>query len=191
MQKKLDIHELDIPADDIDCWNRYPKHRWVYELSRLLDSQNIRWSPFQNEIFLDREINISLKTDKNINIHPGFIFLRKPQGNSLITEAYIIKGEIKLLRHIDPSSDKELSQLIGQIELRISAFITLYFQKFTGVISFETLSNDIFGIKLRPYLDITIDKNPEVIKFIKRIYKKIDLNINGLTDRVIHETFAT
>lgn len=46
--------EIDFPQDDVECWDRYPKHRWVYDLSRLLDTQNIKWSPFETSSLNDR-----------------------------------------------------------------------------------------------------------------------------------------
>jgi hypothetical protein len=174
MNRKTDNQILDIPEDDIECWQRYPKHRWVYELSRLLDSQNIKWSPYEVDNLPTRELNIRLVSNKTYVRQPGFIYIKRPNAELMITEAYITKGEIKLMRHIDPKTKKELSTLSGEVELRISAFTTLYFQKFTGVMVFETYSNEIYHIQLRPYLAIIDDTNQEVIKLVKRIYKKLD-----------------
>jgi hypothetical protein len=190
MHKKTDTQEFDIPKDDIECWDRYPKHRWVYELSRLLDVQNIKWSPFSVNTLPDRELSIDLVSNKMLVRQPGYIYMKKAEGRHTLTEMYISKGEIKLMRHIDPESHKELSSLIGEVELRLSAFTTLYFQKFTGVVGVETISNEIYRMQLRPYLDISIDTNQDVTKLVKRIYKKSDTTI-GLTDRVIHETLAS
>jgi hypothetical protein len=67
----------------------------------------------------------------------------------------------------------------------------LYFQKFTGVITAETYANEIFRIRLRPLIDIANETNQEVIKLIKRIYKRTDITLSGLTDRVLHETLAS
>src|SRR5271165_5157704 len=141
MNKKTDMLDLDIPKDDIDCWDRYPKHRWIYDLSRLLDAQNIRWSPYKTNEFQRKTDNLNLWTDKIIT--PGAIYIKEPTGNFTITEMYIIKGEIKLIRHIDPISQKGLDTVQGEVELRLNAFSTLYFQKFTGVINTETFGNEI------------------------------------------------
>lgn len=173
MNKKIDTQELDIPEDDINCWSRYPKHRWVYEMSRLLDSQNIKWSPFEIDELSDLELNIKLFTNKIILRRPGFIYVKRPEGSHLFTEVYIIKGEIKLMRHVELRSQTETLALNGEVELRINAFITLYFQKFTGVLGIETYSNEIHRIQLRSYLDIISELNQDVIKLTKRIYKKI------------------
>lgn len=190
MQKKIDINELDIPVDDVECWERYPKHHWVYDLSRLLDAQNIKWSPFETP-GMQREINILIDTDKPVVRQPGFIYTKKAEGRRLFTEIYIAKGEVKLMRHIDPETNKELTQLIGEVELRLSAFITLYFVRFTGVISAETYGNEIHRIKLRPQSDLSQEENANIVKLAKRIYKKTEVTLSGLTDRALHNELAS
>jgi len=191
MNKKFDLTDIDYPKDDIECWERYPKYRWVYELSRLLDAQNIKWSPFEVDSLPDRELNIDLQTNQTLVRQPGFIYMKKSEGIHMFSELYVTKGEIKNFRHISPETGEEISQLIGEVELRISAFMTLYFQKFTGVLTFETHGNEIFRIRLKPHVDISLEANQDVIKLAKRIYKRTDTTVHGLTDRVIHETLAS
>jgi len=174
MNRKIETHEVDVPVDDIDCWERYPKYRWVYELSRLLDSQNIKWSPYEVESLPDRELNIKLESNKTLVRQPGFIYLKKSSGQHMFTELYVTKGEIKLLRHIDPKTYEELSTVIGEVELRINAFMTLYFQKFSGIMTIETYGNEIFRITLRPLRDTSLEANQDIIKLVKRIYKKTE-----------------
>jgi len=190
MHKKTDIQDLDIPKDDIECWERYPKHHWVYDLSRLLDAQNIKWSPYETESLPDRELNMSLETSQTCVRQPGYIFVKKPNLEATITEVYVTKGEIKLMRHIDSLTRKELPGINGEIELRISAFVTIYFQKFTGVISVESLGSDIYSMRLKPYSDLSQETNAEVIKLIKRMFKKTETVI-GLKDRALHESLAS
>lgn len=192
MHRKTDINELDIPRDDAECWERYPKHRWVYELSRLLDSQNIKWSPFETASMNTQESAISLYTCAPVNMQTGSIFIKKPEGERLISEVYIAKGEVKLIRHINPESGEELPTLVGEIELRLNAFVTLYFTRFTGVISAETRGHDIYRIQLRPHSELSEEINQEIIKLTKRLYRKTDLShVNGLTDRALHDTLAS
>jgi hypothetical protein len=189
MHKKNETIEVDIPMDDIECWERYPKYHWVYDLSRLMDAQGIKWSPYETDELNFKELNMQLVSYKSV-IQPGLIYIKEPTGDKLISEIYIIKGEIKFMRHID-SSGNELSSLIGQLELRLNAFVTLHFQKFTGVISVKTFGTDIYGIQLKPYSDPGLTTNQELVKLIRRIYKKTDITLSGLTDRVLHETLAS
>lgn len=192
MQKKTEIHDLEIPQDDIECWERYPKHHWVYDLSRLLDAQNIKWSPFRVDGLADQVPNLYLKSNNNIAYMPGRIFISNATGRQLYTEAYIIKGEIKYIRYFCNSTKKIITEDVGNIELRINAFVSIHFQKFTGVISAETIGTDIYSIRLRPLPELALVANTEVSKIIKEIYKKNDIeHITGLTDHLLHETIAS
>lgn len=191
MHRKSDTYELDIPKDDIECWERYPKHRWVYELSRLLDAQHIKWSPYEVESMPDRELNIVLESIESVMRQPGYIYLKRPEGVHTVTEVYITKGEVKMMRHIDPVTRLELPSLIGEIELRLNAFITLYFQKFTGVISTDTYANEILRIRLRPFVDLANEADVETLKLARRIYKRTDVIVNGPTDRILHESLTS
>ena len=191
MHRRTDTQELNIPKDDIECWERYPKHHWMYDLSRLLDVQNIKWSPFEDPDLPDRELNIEMISSRAIVRQPGYIYIKKQEGPRMYTELYIVNGEIKKMRHINPETFKELDSLNGEIELRLNAFTTLHFQKFTGIITAETYANEIFRIRLRPYTSLDTETNQEITKLAKRIYKKTDIILSGLTDRVLHETLTS
>lgn len=190
MHKKTDTNELDIPKDDIDCWERYPKHRWVYDLSRLLDAQQIGWSPYRVPMYPQRNLNIRLKSVNLLDYEPGVIYTRLPEGDHLKSEVYITKGEIKLIRHVD-NTGQELTNLVGEIELRLSAFVTLYFAKFTGVITCDTYGHEIREIRLKAYSDLSLTTNTEIIKLSKRIYKRTESTLTGLSDQILHETLAS
>lgn len=189
MNKKLVLKDLDIPASDIDCWERYPKHRWVYESTRLLDSQNIPWSLFCTKTH-DSAVKC-IDIDSTEPYKTGEIFVKTPHGIHMLTEVFIVKGEIKHIRHIDPKTREIQSQLIGEIELRLNAFVTLHFQKFTGVITAETYSNEIYRISLKSQSDLGQETNVEIIKLLKRIYKKTDLTLSGLSDQVFQVSLAS
>ena len=192
MHKKIEINELDIPRDDVECWERYPKHKWVYDISRLLDSQNIKWSPFKTNDLQNMIANMYLESVDSVAYAPGWIYINNPFGKQILSEVYIIKGEIKHIRYVDNITKTQLADNVGDVELRISAFVTMHFQKFTGVISVETIGNDIYSIRLKPIsgLSLTIDAN--IAKLVKRIYKKNDLvHITGLSDHTLQESYAS
>ena len=191
MHRRTETYELNIPTDDIECWDRYPKHRWVYELSRLLDAQNIKWSPFKTDSLECRVVNLCLATFKKVLYEPGYIYIEQPHGLEIVSEVYITKGDIKLTRHFDKKNQEEIQEYSGNIELRINAFVSMHFQKFTGIISLDSIGNDIMAIRLRPYRESHLNTDTEIIKLIKRIYKKTDIILSGLTDQVIHETLTS
>lgn len=191
MYKKLNTIDLDIPKDDIECWTKYPKYRWVYDFSRLLDSQHVDWSPFYTSELTDRYENIQMEclliNDKDV----GHIYIAPLVGTRVLSELYVIKGEIKFIRHISSETHVEYSHVIGSVELRLSAFVTMHFHKFTGVLSVETCSNTIIRVRLNPSVDINTEVNQEVIKLLKRIYRKADSTVIGLTDQILHESLAS
>ena len=189
MHKKIDINELDIPHDDIQAWDRYPKFHWVYDVSRLLDAQNIKWSPFRTETLDTSVVNMNLESI--LQAQPMIIFIKNPEGHKLVTEVYITKGEIKLLRHLDKNTGKELDGIVGEVELRINAFVTLHLQKFTGVITVFSVGPDMYQMRLRPFSELAIDANTEAVKLTKRIYKKLDMHAIGPADQVFRESVAS
>lgn len=172
MQKKLKIKELDLPEDDIECLDRYPKHKWVYEMSRLLDAQNVQWSFFKTANLSFKTSNTSFETDKNITYNSATIYINEPVGKRAISEVYITKGEIKLLRSLDTDTKEMLTDFAGGLELRISAFVSIHFQKFTGVISVHTCGNNIYSIQLKPSSELALVANDEALKLLRKIYRK-------------------
>jgi len=181
MQKKSYIQDLNIPKDDVECWDRYPKHHWVYDLSRLLDAQHVKWSPFKTDLFQHKMVNMDLLSISDISLEPAYIYIEELEGLNVITEVYISKGEIKLLRHFDKDSKEEMDTFIGNVELRINAFISMHFQKFSGIITVESLKGYIIAICLRPYSELTTDISNDIHRLTKKIYKKTDLTIERLS----------
>lgn len=190
MNKKTEKIEIDIPKDDIDCWIRYPKYRWVYDITRLLDCQNIEWSPFEKQQLTDKELIMEMFSVEPIIRQPGYIFTSIPKTECTITDAYIIRGDIKHLKHINASTNKSIENVDGGIEIRINAFISLNLSKFTGVISIKTYGSDIYRCALRPYSNTF---NSIEQKLISRIYKKHQISSLVLchTDNDIQEVEHT
>lgn len=161
---------IDIPVSDIECWNRYPKHHWVYDTSKVLDAQQVKWSPFKTSELSYPMVNMNLDNMFSLidcNNLPGVIYIKEPFGNKVYTDVFITKGEIKLFRTND-----SCNQPMGETELRISAFVSIYFSKFSGVVCFETIQNTIYSISLKP-LNRQFN-NSESEKLVKKIYKKTE-----------------
>lgn len=192
MHKKLEIVDLDIPKDDVECWERYPKYRWVYDKSRLFDSQGIKWSPFKTNDLTDVLPVLSLVSSADIDVGMGTIYYKSPVGVEIISEIYLTKGEIKVMQHYDKTLGTNISSVPGDIEIRIIAFISMHFQKFTGIVSIETIGTDIYSIKLRPsYPELALKANNDIVKIVKRIYKRSGLHVNGPADQDFHETLTS
>lgn len=186
MYKNRHLQELDIPKTDLECWEKYPKHRWVYDLTRILDIQNIKWDIFPNEDLCHCEPVFNIDTDKKYNT--GYIYTENLKDYDLISEVYISKGEIKLIRHLDSLTDNKQH---GEIDLKLNAFVSMHFQKFSGVITVNSYHNKIVRVSLKPHDTISIESNQEIVRLLKKIYKKIEIVTNGLTDRSLRETIAS
>lgn len=158
----------DIPLDDQSAWDMYPKYRWVYSTSRLLDLQNVQWSiyygtPFTSGLYEFQGVNdivLSHKNDPTPVTRAGMVFVdgSKVTGDALITDAVILKGELKWLAHhtenLQDEDDKicigkkVLDEINGGVELRIAAFAKMALPKFTGVVSVDTVGTTIVGVRL-------------------------------------------
>jgi len=170
------FENTDIPTTDEECWIKYPKFRWMYETTKLLESQNKKWSFVKDNKFncvlqmtsFNRAFNnVFLKYSSTIKL--GEIYVEDADNiNAMHTDVLIQKGEIKWFTHhlygqvkknIDPS-----------IELRITAFIIMHFSKWNGVVSIKTIDNVIYAVKLMP--SELLNFYPEdVKKEINKIYK--------------------
>ena len=187
----IKTNEVELPTTDLECWDKYPKHHWVYDMSRLLDAQNIKWSPLKTDKFNQAELNLKLNIyyeKQDDESTAGYIFIAPPSGVRRLNEVYIVKGEIKLIQHLDPDTLAVSPGTIGEVELRLNAFITLYFQKFTGVICAETYQNNIYRMSLRPLHHIDLNTTTDANKLIKKIYKKHEINAVTTTSHVLELT---
>jgi hypothetical protein len=190
MQRK--IEDLDIPKDDIECWERYPKHRWVYDNMRLLDVQNVKWSPYESSLCKIRVAGMDLFSEKGLAYSPAYIYVEKYDGQHILASAYMSKGDIGLIRYFDKSTNTELAESIGNVELRITSFVTMHFPKFTGIVSAELIGTHIVSVMLRLNPELALIANTESAKLLKRIYKKNDVvHINGLTDQIHHKSLIS
>lgn len=183
---------VDIPLTDEHAWKMYPKYNWVYSTSRLLDMQNIEWSPFYRPGFVWTLPEFSLWSNSFwsplkpavVNSvgqrsedfkYEGGIFMAPIVGEKLTTDIAILKGEIKWAAHHrteDDGTKTVLTELRGDVELRISALVTLHFKKFAGVISVDTIGHDIVAARLHLTTEL-VSKYPEDwLTRVVRIYNR-------------------
>lgn len=168
----------EIPTDHKSSWDKYPKFRWVYETTRLLDMQGIEWSPYRSESYVNglNMFNYGLPLgllDWANSVNGSVVaWVPKLKPEVLMTTVAIFKGEAKYFKHVDVG-DVILDNLNGDIELRINAMLSLHFQKFTGVIDVQTFGKDIVAVNLyvsEAQYRLLNDADPELFKHIVRIY---------------------
>ena len=170
---------VDIPLNDEVAYKLYPKYNWVYSTSRLLDFQNIEWAPFSmgDLTFRLQEwpfsgVPIHIEPLNKFGHEAGAIYIREPVGDKLTTDVAIMKGDIKWAKHhiLNDEGEKELlTDLRGDVELRISALATMHVRKFAGVISVDTIGPAIVGVRLCMTADV-VDQYPE--DWLKRVLRR-------------------
>jgi len=174
------LNTHNIPTNDVEAWEKYTKLNWMYSTARVLEAQSVAWCPFKTEklshyirAYSNDTQTLSIKDNTNSLGKSGGanIFVAPTEGNHVRTEAVIQNGHVKWLAHIEDG--EFVSDIIGEIDLRINAFATLYFKKFHGFVSFETIGNTVYGVKLHPTVEL-MDKYPEeATKLLKRVYRRI------------------
>ena len=168
-----------IPNTDKEAWNLYPKYRWLYNTSQLLDYQKVDWSPFPttehlsfiNNFNIDREIVCENVVESDTQPNDGHIYINHTAGNRLTTTAVVVKGDVKWLT-MHETDGGELTSPVGDIELRISALTILHLQKFAGIITVDTVGNTIISVRLRALPEYADMYGDEWKKKVVRLYNK-------------------
>jgi hypothetical protein len=161
--------EYDFPRIDREAYTRYPKLNWVYDLTRVLDAQNIQWLPFLQEPFYHSEPQF-LNTITEVSTD---VYLEENTGQVKFTQAIVQRGEVKWLAHWDHFSEQFEDEVVGAVDLRISAFVTMYMQKHSGCVTFESVGSDIRRVWLKPFQPALAQFPPEAEKLFKKVYKKL------------------
>jgi hypothetical protein len=102
--------------------------------------------------------------------NPNLIYLAPPIGQRLTVDVIIHKGEVKWVGVID-SALVVSEDIPGEVDLCINAFAVLYFKKFSGIISVDTIGNHIYAARLRPTSEKCIYP-ASTEKILNKIFKK-------------------
>lgn len=156
---------VDIPLDDMTAYQMYPRYNWVYSTSRLLDMQNVEWSPFPMGDLMQPHTEFPLNSDTTCQV-----YTKKLAGDTLTTDVAVLKGDIKWAAH--HKGNELLEELRGDIELVISALTTLHFKKFAGIISVDTIGTKIVAVRLRMTTKMVEQYPEDWLKRVLRIYNR-------------------
>ena len=162
-----DIITEKSPKTNIEAWVEYPKFNKVQQTSALFDFQHVEWQPFEDDQF-----NISHPAF-NIDGYEGNIYTKPLRGDDLTTYVAVNKGDIKWIAHTPRGTFEFEDQIRGSLELRIGAFVTTVYKKFSGIISFDSVGDNVVAVNMNISKDfagaITDD---ELTKNIKRLYSR-------------------
>jgi hypothetical protein len=157
------------PRKNKDAWTLYTKYNRIQQTSVLFDFQQVAWSPFKDD-------GHPMKHNAfNIEGYVGDIYTAEMAGDELTTAVAVNKGDIKWITHYDQNTLVQEDDIRGSLELRIGAFVTAAFKKFSGILSFKSIGDDVVAIDLKVDEKFILSlKDEELNKNIKRLYNRRD-----------------
>lgn len=177
---KFNHEDYNIPLTDYDCYDRYHKHIWIYDLAKMRDNQHLKYDLFKTDECTQAVKQSSFNKDATHlideeffhgELERGCIFIPPVSGEAIFTDMIIYRGEIKWFKHHDQTDF--LDTIHGELELRALAIVALFFQSFNGIMSFQSYGPDIFVLHLHPDRHMITKYDDEAQKLIKKIFKKI------------------
>jgi hypothetical protein len=162
-----DIIAEKSPRTSVEAWTQYPKFNKVQQTSILFDFQHVEWQPFADDKF-------NVEHDAyNIEGYTGKIYTKELKGDELTTYVAINKGEIKWIAHAPKGTYAFEEEIRGSLELRIGAFITTVYKKFSGIVSFDSVGDDVVAVNMhinKDFAEAITDE--DLAKNIKRLYSR-------------------
>lgn len=140
------------------------KYMWTMDTAYILNEQQLIWSPFKNETltFPLPAINSDLE-------NTGTIYIEEPTEEKINTCLLLSKGELK---HIFQYTEKDiLTSIDGNSELRVMAFTTIHFKKYTGILNFSSYGKNIISITTHLEQNNPFINNSIWAKSLAKLYK--------------------
>ena len=157
----------NLPKTNSEVWTLYPQYSAAQQTSMVFDFQTISWTPFKTKVHTQEHPAF------NVEGYPGFIYTKPMSDEHLTTYVAINKGNIKWMGHCAYGTVDIEEEIRGSLELRIGAFVTTVYKKFSGIISFESYGDSVVAINLtvnKEFLESVQDE--ELLKNIKRLYTR-------------------
>jgi hypothetical protein len=163
--------DVNIPTDDIDSYDWFPRHRWVYEKVRIAKSQGLPCGlagdlPAGFPVFAKPNINL-----KGMGLGSGVVssrvaFDQLPSdhmwmpvfaGEHISTDCAVVAGKARWMRHAlgFPWHDGMFTHWVIETGQRIelydylSAWVREHMAGYTGMMNFESIGGKIIEVHLR------------------------------------------
>ena len=170
-----DVHcpsGVQIPTEDGDSYQWYPKHRWVYNKLLISESQKIPCGPhgvepdffpiFSKPIYNMRGMGAgstifrSMEEYKNAQI-PGHMWMALLNGEHISTDVAVVNGNPNWWRHVVGKPLKEgmfdywvvLAEARLELEKYCQDWIKKNLSNYTGLLNLETMGGKILEVHLR------------------------------------------
>ena len=163
---------VNIPTEDADAWEWYPRFRWVYDKLAVAQSQGIvaaphgvtppRFPVFSKPITNLRGMGTGSRVIASARaypaaIAPGHFWMELLTGAHVSTDVAVVKGRPKWWRHASgiPRPGGTFDRWIvhaepyPQIETGCGAWIATHLRGYTGMLNLETIGGRIIEVHLR------------------------------------------
>ena len=162
---------MKVPTDDIDSYEWFPDHRWIYEKLNIARSQGLA-SGFADDVppafpvFAKPNINLRgmgcgsgiIRTRSEFDALPAdHMWMPLLQGEHISTDCAIVNGEVQWIRHGlgFPWHEGMFTHWVIEIDHRaeLTRFLSSWVQRhmlgYTGMMNFETIGGKIIEAHLR------------------------------------------
>ena len=164
--------DIFIPTDDPDCWELYPRHRWIYDKLRIAESQGLACGPHglvppEFPVFSKPVINLKgmgvgscallSPADYERAYQPGHMWMPLLEGDHVSTDCAVDNGSVVWSRHatgvpwrggmfkhwtIHAASRPALDTFLAH-------WVREHMAGYTGMMNFETIAGTIIEAHLR------------------------------------------
>jgi hypothetical protein len=161
-----------VPTDDMDCWEWYPRWRWLYDKVNIARSQDLDCGthaekPRRFPVFSKPAINlkgmgigsrvIASQAEFEAARQPGHMWMTLLQGDHISTDCAVVNGACQWLRHTHGLAWRAGMFKYWTIEKEGREALSRYLQDwigrhmatYTGIVNFETIGGRIIEAHLR------------------------------------------
>lgn len=164
--------DINIPTEDHDAWEWYPRHRWIYNKLAIADSQKIPCGPhghapvsypvFSKPIYNLRGMGMGSQAFHSAAEYhqayaPGHMWVEFLSGEHVSSDVAIVRGKPVWWRHVtghamaggtfDYWTISEQNQ--PELEAYCGAWIEKHLPDYTGMLNLETIGGKIIEAHLR------------------------------------------
>ncbi len=164
--------DLRIPTDDPDCYQLYPRHRWVYNKLAVCESQGLECAPhgvppsrypvFSKPIYNLRGMGTGGRVIESVEdwkgeILPGHFWMPLLTGEHLSSDVAVVDGEAAWWRHTFGSALQGgmfdhwtiLAEERPAVEAYCGDWLRSNLGGYSGMVNFETIGGKIIECHLR------------------------------------------
>jgi hypothetical protein len=164
--------DVSIPTDDPDCYQLYPKHRWIYNKLAIAETQALVHGPhgiappafpvFSKPIYNLRGMGLearaigSLEEYKQVQ-QPGHMWMQLLMGEHLSSDVALVDGQPRWWRHVVGKALPQgafdywtvLAKPRPALERHCGEWLRTNLAGYTGMANLETIGDKIIEAHLR------------------------------------------